>query len=237
MAKAETDKPAHRSARAALEQLAPGMRVGLFGGSFHPAHIGHLHVAETARKRLGLSRVLWLVSPGNPLKQPHLWQGYAQRAASARTMTAAHPGQFVCESEQAFGTRYTVQTVRGFQARWPGVHFVWIMGADSLQNFHLWRDWQQLAVQIPIAIISRPGDLVRPRLSPFARRFAQARLPDFAATALAGTNAPAWVYLPAPMQVQSSTAIRQGEDKSPMVTVPRCVRTADKPTNNLETQT
>lgn len=210
MDKAETAKTAPRSARAALDALAPRMRVGLFGGSFHPAHDGHLHVAETARKRLGLSRVLWLVSPGNPLKAPHLWQGYAKRVASATAKTTGYPGQFVCESEQAFGTRYTSETVRGFQDRWPDVHFVWIMGADSLQNFHLWRDWQQLALQVPIAVISRPGDGIRARLSPFARRFADARVPALAAAGLAAKAAPAWVYLPAPMQFQSSTAIRQG---------------------------
>jgi len=206
---------AHRSAKAQLEALGPGMKVGLFGGSFNPAHLGHLHLAETARKRLGLERILWLVSPGNPLKDPTLWQGYQQRVDSARNLIQAHTNHFVCanhfvcQSETAFGTRYTLDTVRGLQGRWPGVHFVWLMGADNLANFHHWRDWQDIATRIPIAIIARPTDPVLARLSPFSRQFATARLPEPAAKTLAGRNPPAWVYLCAPYDFGSSTAIRE----------------------------
>ncbi len=206
------------SSRAQIEALAPKMRVGLFGGSFNPAHAGHVHVAETARKRLALHRVLWLVSPGNPLKQPETWDGYERRLAGARAITSNLPTQFACESEAVFGTRYSNDTVAGIKQRWPEVRFVWLMGADNLANFHLWRNWQQLAKSIPIAVIARSNDSVRARLSPFVQRFAHYRKPAEAAQSLVADQAPAWVYLTAPYCELSSTAIREATDMAGPVT-------------------
>ncbi len=199
------------SAKPKLELIANGMVVGLFGGSFNPAHAGHVHLAETARKRLGLDRVLWLVSPGNPLKARADWGEYDQRVESARAITAHLPDQLVCESEMAFGTRYSADTLLGFKARWPGVRFVWLIGADNLRHFHLWRDWQQIAELVPIAVLARPGDPIKARLSRFARQYATTRLPDHAARGLAIRSAPAWVYLNAPYNELSSTALRSND--------------------------
>lgn len=196
------------SSKAMLEPLANGMKVGLFGGSFNPAHIGHLHLAQTAKKRLGLDKILWLVSPGNPLKSVKSWENYSERLQSAKDLTSAHPSQIVCESEKIFATRYTIDTINGFKKRWAGVDFVWLIGADNLRNFHLWRDWQQIVKALPIAVIARPDDPIIARLSPFARQFANYRLPEAAAKVLARQNSPAWVYLPAPYCQVSSTALR-----------------------------
>ncbi len=201
--------------KAQIEPLAANLRVGLFGGSFNPAHAGHVHVGETARKRLGLDLVLWLVSPGNPLKHPDMWTKYATRVDSAQQITKRRPKQYVCESEMAFGTRYTLDTVRGFQARWPNTRFVWIIGSDNLANFHLWRDWQSIAREIPIAVIARPGDPARACLSPFARQFCRARLPALAAPILPAQNGPAWVYLSAPYCGLSSSALRDNSAIAP----------------------
>ena len=109
--------------------LTPGMRVGLFGGSFDPAHEGHAHVASTAQKRLGLDRVIWLVSPGNPLK-PHAPAELKRRMGSAAAM-ARGPRMIVSDAEARLGVRYTIDTVRALKARYPGVKFVWIMGASG----------------------------------------------------------------------------------------------------------
>jgi len=207
------------SSKAQLEPLAPRMKVGLFGGSFNPAHSGHVHVAQTASKRLGLHRVLWLVSPGNPLKSQASWGSYDRRVASAKSITSRLPGQFVCESEAAFGTRYSLDTIKGFQQRWPDVSFVWIIGADNLRQFHLWRNWRQIAKTIPIAIIARPSDPIRARLSPFARTFAASRLPQHLAKSLVNNKAPAWTYLNAPYSRLSSTAIRSDTDLASVISM------------------
>ncbi|MDP1618950.1 nicotinate-nucleotide adenylyltransferase [Phenylobacterium sp.] len=188
--------------------LEPGMRVGLFGGSFNPAHEGHAHVAETARRRLGLDLVIWLVSPQNPLKPTHETASLAERMAGARAF-ARQKGMAVSDAESRLGSRYTIDSVRALKARHPGVHFVWIMGADSLATFHRWRGWTQIMAETPVAVVSRPWISLKSRTSPAARRFAHARVPSNQARSLPGRRTPAWVFLRGPLNFQSSTALRE----------------------------
>jgi nicotinate-nucleotide adenylyltransferase len=148
--------------------VAPGLRIGLLGGSFNPAHGGHLHVSLTAMKRLGLDYVWWLVSPGNPLKDAPA--PLAKRLAGARAM-ARHPRLIVSDIEERLGTRYTIDTVKALQRRFPFVHFVWLMGSDNLQNFHLWRNWQEIARRLPLAVVQRPGSLLARNNAAPIRRF------------------------------------------------------------------
>ncbi|MEI9964450.1 MAG: nicotinate-nucleotide adenylyltransferase [Caulobacteraceae bacterium] len=156
--------------------LEPGMRVGLFGGSFNPAHEGHAHVAETALERLGLDRVIWLVSPQNPLKPRHETEVLSRRVWGAARY-AQGPSMIVTAAETRIGSFYTIDTVRALKARYPKVKFVWIMGADSLLSFHRWRGWTELFREIPMAIVARPGSTIRSRFAPAARRFAHSRVP------------------------------------------------------------
>lgn len=183
------------------------MRVGLLGGSFNPAHEGHAHVAETAQIRLGLDRVVWLVSPQNPLKDAKLTAPLKERMASARSV-AHGPGMIVSDFESRIGARYTIDTLRALKARFPGVDFVWLMGGDNLAGFHRWRGWTEIFHLMPIAVVARPGSLIDARFSPAALRFAHAKRPASEARILAGAKVPAWVYLPAPLNPASSTAIR-----------------------------
>jgi nicotinate-nucleotide adenylyltransferase len=180
------------------------MRVGLFGGTFNPAHAGHAHVAQTALSRLGLDLVVWLVAAGNPLK-PRPGR-LAERAASAATR--ARGAMVVSDAERRLGARYTLDTVRRLKARFPGVRFVWIMGADSLADLHRWRGWAELMGEVPVAVVARPGHSLRALTSPAARRFAHARLPGSAGRRLAGAAPPAWIYLTGPWNYASSTALR-----------------------------
>ena len=172
------------------------MRVGLFGGSFNPAHEGHAHVAETAMRRLELDRVIWLVSPQNPLKSSHETKPVAERMAQARRW-ARGSGMIVSDAETRLGSQYTIDTLRVLKARFPGVKFVWVMGADSLAGFHRWRGWTQIMREVPVAVISvdraegshrasRPALRLRPlagqrRLAPARRHRAGLGLPDRAA--------------------------------------------------------
>ena len=188
--------------------LTPGMKVGLYGGSFNPAHEGHAHVAETAKRRLGLDRVIWLVSPQNPLKARHETADQAERMAGARAM-ANGPGMLVSDAETLLGSAYTIDTVRALKARFPGVKFVWIMGADSLAGFHRWRGWTQIMREVPVAVVSRPWISLRSRFSPAARRFARFRRSSHQAVGVPGSDPPAWVFLRGPLNFQSSTALRE----------------------------
>jgi nicotinate-nucleotide adenylyltransferase len=196
--------------------LERGMRVGLFGGSFNPAHVGHAHVAETARMRMGLDRIIWLVSPQNPLKSRKDTAPLEQRIAEIKPFVG--PRDIISNFETQINATYTLDTLRALKARYPGVHFVWIMGGDSLAGFHRWRGWVQIAHMIPMAIVSRPGVLMKSRLSPAAQRFRRFRKRERTAKTLPYKTAPAWVYLKGPLHTASSSAIRdqRQRDKPPV---------------------
>lgn len=176
-----------------LPLALPGMKIGLFGGSFDPAHEGHSHVAETALKRLQLDRIWWLVTPQNPLKAKS--SSLKKRLASARRQ-ARGPKMVVTDLEAKLGCRYTYETLRQLSSLYPGVRFTLVMGADNLANFRRWKRWEEVAEAVPIAIVSRPGFGPRERL-----------------------NAPRhWIFLGARHHFQSSSAVRAA--KRPAVAKP-----------------
>lgn len=187
--------------------LKRGMTVGLYGGSFNPAHDGHAHVAETAKRRLGLDRVIWLVSPQNPLKSRHETADLGERLAGARALAQGY-GMVVAAVETKLGSNYTIDTIRGLKARFPGVKFVWIMGADSLASFHRWKGWTQIMHEVPIAVVSRPWISLKSRFSPAALRFAGFRKSPQSGPRLAYAKTPAWTFLFGRFNFQSSTALR-----------------------------
>ncbi|MEM9575860.1 MAG: nicotinate-nucleotide adenylyltransferase [Pseudomonadota bacterium] len=183
-----------------------GEVIGLLGGSFDPAHAGHVHITREALKRFGLDRVWWLVTPGNPLKK----QGPAPLAKRVRRAreTVQHTKVTVTDIEAELGTRYTAETITALRARYPGVRFVWLMGADNLAQFHRWQDWRQIARTVPLGILARPGDRMRARMSPAARFLAQYRIAGHASQLLGRADAPAWCYVNVPMVDLSSSDLR-----------------------------
>ena len=185
----------------------PGLRVGLYGGSFDPAHAGHLHVALTAYRRLRLDRVWWMVSPGNPLKDRSGLQSVDGRIAAARAV-ARHPAMVVTGFEANLGTHYTLDTLGILVTRCPGVRFVWIMGADSLASFSRWHGWRELAGLLPMAIVDRPGWTMRAARSRAGHALAPFRVPESAAPVLASLRPPAWTFLTGPRSDLSSTSLR-----------------------------
>ena len=189
-----------------------GMRIGLLGGSFDPAHSGHAHVARIALRRLKLDYVWWIPARGNPLKSTET--PYPIRFASAVAL-ARHPRMHVLDIEQKLGLRYTIHLVRALKALAPAAHFVWLMGGDNLLGFHRWQDWDEIARTLPIAVVARPGAGPRARLSKFASRYAQSRLPTYRAAALADHPAPAWIHLRGPLNPESSTRLRRSRGANP----------------------
>ena len=185
-----------------------GQRIGLLGGSFDPPHEGHVHVTLWALRALALDRVWWLVSPGNPLKRRGP-AGIERRVAAGRRLIS-HPKVVVTDIERRLGSRYTADTLARLSRIYPGVSFIWLMGADNLATFHHWERWGWLAETFPIAAFARPGEQLRAGLSPMARRFARRRLPASAARLLGRGPTPRWTLLTGPMSAASSTAIRSG---------------------------
>jgi nicotinate-nucleotide adenylyltransferase len=188
------------------------MTVGLFGGSFDPPHAGHVHVSREALKRLGLDRVWWLVSPGNPLKDrvPPRWNVAWRRPAH----WSAIPAIIVTDIEARLGTRYTGETIEALRTRYPGVRFVWLMGADNLAQFHRWQRWDWIMRTVPICVLARPGHRISARTAKAAQVFERARMSSDHARRLPYKDAPAWVFLNVPMVDVSSTEIRARGDWS-----------------------
>jgi len=185
--------------------------VGLFGGSFNPAHGGHLHVARAGLRQLQLDEIWWLVSPQNPLKpQQPSWESRAQTVENL----PLPPNMRVSDVELRYQTQYTIDLLKTLQARQGDINFVFMMGADNLLQLPKWRAWQSILHSIPIAIIARPGSPIRARLGQAARQYANARISEDQAHTLKYKSAPAWTYLTLPLDKRSSSAIRASSKRS-----------------------
>lgn len=184
-----------------------GLRIGLLGGSFNPAHDGHRHISLVALRRLRLDYVVWLVSPANPLKPSRDLPSLRQRMAQAGAATR-HPRLVVSDLEHQLGTRYTLDTLRVLRRRFPRTRWVWLMGADNLVQMPHWRGWQQIFHAVPIAIVDRPTYSLKAKGGLAAARFARHRLVGAKASRLVRRKPPAWVYLHCRHHEASSTALR-----------------------------
>jgi nicotinate-nucleotide adenylyltransferase len=185
----------------------PGQRIGIMGGSFNPPHEGHVAISQLALRRLRLDRLWWVVSPGNPLKSNEGLPPLSERMTACRRLVR-DPRIVVTGLEAALGSPYTAVTVGFLRRRFPGTHFVWVMGADNLATFHRWQDWRGIARAVPIAVVDRPGWRLKALSSPAALALAGRRLLDRDARALAAARPPAWVFLDSRLSEASSTEIR-----------------------------
>ena len=186
------------------------MSVGLFGGSFNPAHGGHIHVARAGLRQLQLDEIWWLVSPQNPLKpeQP----SWKSRAETVRNLPLP-PNMHVSDIELKYDTQYTVDLLTTLKARQRDTQFVFMMGADNLLQLPKWRAWQTIMETVPIAVIARPGSPIRARLGQAARQYDFARIGEDQAHTLKDSHSPAWTYLTLPLDKRSSSAIRASDSE------------------------
>jgi nicotinate-nucleotide adenylyltransferase len=200
-------------------------RIGLLGGSFNPAHRGHRHISLWAMRSLGLDEVWWLVSPGNPLKEGATDMApFEARFASALDMAKGAPIR-VTDFERRQGTRFTIDSVRKLKRHYPNDQFIWLLGSDTLPNFHFWRDWRGLASEVPIAVIRRPGydsAAHAARAMGWLRRFVH---PSRQASHWTEWSAPAIIFLRLPSDPTSATAIRAQNPNWYRRSSPRAQRT------------
>jgi len=198
--------------RAALPPHAPGMRIGLLGGSFNPPHEAHRAISLLAMKRLQLDRLWWLVTPGNPLKDTRQLPLLEERMAAAEKLSD-HPRIDVTGFEAVIGTKYSCDTIAWLLKEAPGTHFVWVMGADNLKDFHHWKNWRDIFLMLPVAVVDRGGLSLKAASGPAAISFARARIPENKAATLPGLPPPAWVYLHGVKSDLSSTRIREERER------------------------
>ncbi len=183
-------------------------RVGLFGGSFNPAHEGHLYISQVALKELGLDEVWWLVAPKNPLKESRSLAPFAERLAGAKKTAANQPIK-VLDLEKQENLFYTIDTVRYASEKFPDHSFVWLMGADCFRDLHTWKSWADIMAEIPVAVFPRPGFTTDALSGIAATTFKKNRLPGDKAQNLVVTKPPAWVYIDCKESPISATEIRE----------------------------
>ncbi len=183
--------------------------VGILGGSFNPAHRGHLHISRLARRRLGLDRIWWMVSPQNPLKAPDATAPMGARLAEARMVANADPHIVVTDIEARLGTRYTADTLAALKRRMPRARFVWLMGADNLIQFPAWHQWDIIMTTMPVAVLARPNYSLKAMAGKVAQRYADYRLRPEASHSLPDRCPPAWIFIAGPTDSASATAIRE----------------------------
>jgi nicotinate-nucleotide adenylyltransferase len=196
------------SIRARPPHAEPGQRIGLLGGSFNPPHAAHRLISQIALKRLGLDRLWWIVTPGNPLKARHGLIPLEERLELCRAI-ADDARITVTGFEAELKTTFTAATIAFLVGRYPATRFVWIMGADCLPEFHRWGQWRDIFHMVPIAVIDRPGWHLRALASRAASAFADARVPERDALRLVEAPLPAWTFLTGPLNHLSSTEIRR----------------------------
>lgn len=190
-----------------MPHVESGQRVGLFGGSFNPPHLGHVHVCEQALTRIGLSQIWWLVTPGNPLKDHSNLAPLAKRIQACEDITT-DPRLKITAVERDLPTRYTADTLSHIVERNPSVDFIWIMGADNLGQFHQWQRWRDIANLMPIAVIDRPGSTLALHSAKAAQALRYYRLDESDARKLPALKPPVWTFIHGPRNSLSSTSIR-----------------------------
>jgi len=200
--------PRQREGRIGTAGAAGGLTIGLFGGSFNPAHDGHRDLALAAIRHLGLDYVWWLVSPQNPLKSAADMAPLEARMESARAMAGGHPRLVVTDLETRLGTVYTAETIRRLRQRFPRLRFVWLMGADNLATIHRWRDWQRIFDDVAVAVFDRPTYALAALGGPAAHRYGAARYHGNARRLLKSAKPPAWGFVTMKLNPASATALR-----------------------------
>jgi nicotinate-nucleotide adenylyltransferase len=185
-----------------------GVRVGLFGGSFNPAHRAHRQLAEYALRALDLDVIWWLVSPQNPLKSADDMAPLSARMASARKQITG-PRMIVTDLESRLGTQYTADTIRDIKHHFPYTKFTWMMGADSLRTFHHWENWQDIARAVPIAVFARPPQQIRALSGFAAKALKKYRRINYGDPARRSLGKAGWRYIMMPLNPLSATQIRK----------------------------
>ncbi|GIR68376.1 MAG: putative nicotinate-nucleotide adenylyltransferase [Hyphomicrobiales bacterium] len=194
------------------QAVCSSQKIGLLGGSFNPAHHGHLSISKIALRRLGLNQIWWIVSPRNPLKEYDFLYDFEERVFSARKIINTN-NISISKLELNAQIKYTIGTLEYLRTRYHRSRFVWIMGADNLNQFHLWKEWEKIIRLMPIAIIDRPSSSLNVTSSVFANKYRAYRVDEADSSQLIYYKKPAWVFMHTKLNYQSSSQLRNSEVK------------------------
>ena len=147
-------------------------RIGLYGGSFDPVHLGHLLVAQAAREELKLDRIFFIPAAQSPFKPDSTPTPVPERIKMLRLALAGNCHSEVDEQEvRRGGISFTIDTVRDYSRRFPEAKLFYLIGADHVAQLPKWREADQLAKLVEFLIIPRPGELRTQIPAPFRGEF------------------------------------------------------------------
>lgn len=186
------------------------MKIGLLGGSFNPAHLGHRDISLYALRKLGLDQIWWMISPCNPMKNMNDMMPLDKRIAYANKIKG-HPKIIVQNYEENSSSLFSYHTIKRLKKEFNH-KFIWIMGADNLYNFHKWYRWQDIAKEINLLILDRDNYFYKAKSSIFASKYSDFQIPQQHASLLLIKNPPYWSYINIRRNDSSSTNIRKSND-------------------------
>ena len=173
------------------------------GGSFNPPHAGHIHITRQAIKSIGLNEVWWIISPRNPLKEDYTFNYEYRREACKRLLHNAKVK--LSEHERTMGINYSSETIKHLKKKFPRIQFVWVIGADNMRSFHKWKNWNNIFMDLPIAVFARPNQQLKAGLSLAAQKYSKNRVPT---RSLIKSKRPSWSMQIGPQTNMSSTKLR-----------------------------
>ena len=185
--------------------------VGILGGTFDPPHEGHLFISKFAKIKLDVGEVWWIVTTNNPLKKNKV--DYKRRLKKVKRFLMNHHIK-VLEIQDLSKNIYTVDLLEYLFKKFPHKKFIWLMGADNLFSFHLWRDWKKIFYNIPIAIFDRPPYSLSISKAKAILYFKEDRINSKLSRNLKFMKPPKWLFLTGLTNLQSSTKIRQKKVES-----------------------
>ena len=178
-------------------------KIGLLGGSFNPPHVGHIHISKQAVKILDLETVWWIISPQNPLKKEYS-QTYESRVKACNKILRTTDIK-ISQIEKKEGNVFSFNTIKMLKKKYPRIQFFWIIGADNMCSINRWKNWDNVFLEIPIAIFSRPNQQVKAGLSLAAQKYQKYRVNP---RMLSRAFKPAWSMQVGPQINISSTYLR-----------------------------
>ena len=186
------------------------LKIGLLGGSFNPAHDGHIHVSREARQQLGLDQIWWLVSPQNPLKSSNGMAPHDERLADARKIAAPYSFLRVIAPESNLPSNYTYNTLKYMIKTMPRSRLIWVMGADNLDQFNRWHRYRDMIRLLPIAVVDRPSYSFRAIATGRQLLGRQTKVTKMRYAIMAKTvNLPSWCFISGQLNSASASEIRQ----------------------------
>jgi nicotinate-nucleotide adenylyltransferase len=145
------------------------LRIGIFGGSFNPIHQGHLQLSNQALKFLELDYIIWLISLQNPLKSEYKKDIFYRAREAAKIAT--HPKVLISTMEYDVNSNYAYDSLKILKRKFNSIDFIWLMGADNIQNFYKWHRYEDIPKLCKIVIFDRPNYSCHFNFSRFVMKF------------------------------------------------------------------